>query len=203
MPDLSQSEWLSLLQQVAQGIYERGFQDGQSDILRKFHRLWRRGGQSDNDPGAAAVRASARNLSNKAGRAPRGTVGEFITKVLTRAPGQTQRDIEIAAQEEDDISTTSVGNELRRNEGSRYVKDDQKRWFVIIRDQNLSVDRSRYPNISPDHSVDSISERSDDSMMAAFADLLRDREFPTRAREREGPAHNTQANNTGEDDLND
>jgi len=192
MPEFSRAELQVGLQQGGDRLYELGYRDAMCDAARYFLRQARRDNQADGDHEPAASRAPARNSTAKSGRAPKGTVGEFIARTLYRNPGQTQRDIEIAADAEDDISTTSVGNELRRNEGIRYVKDEQKRWYFIGRDTNSISDRVRHPGYSAEPATETFVDRSYDSVFASLVALAKERDPTAGYRERERSQGNTQ-----------
>lgn len=69
-------------------------------------------------------------LKSKSGRAPRGTVGRIINDALGKQDGLTQQQLKQYADLVEDISATSIGNELRRNEGTKYRRDGN-RWFLI------------------------------------------------------------------------
>ena len=67
-------------------------------------------------------------------RAPRGSVGKAIDTVLSERPGLLVPQLEEAVLEVDpEIAKKSVGNELRRMEGTKYKRDRPSgyRWFLI------------------------------------------------------------------------
>lgn len=67
-------------------------------------------------------------------RAPRGSVGTALEIVLKAKPGSAITEIEAeAVRLNPEISTKSVGNELRRMEGKKYRRDRPGgyQWFLI------------------------------------------------------------------------
>jgi hypothetical protein len=53
-----------------------------------------------------------------------------IGEALTRQQGLTQLQLQQYADTVTDISATSIGNELRRNEGTMYQREGH-RWYLI------------------------------------------------------------------------
>jgi hypothetical protein len=80
-------------------------------------------------------------LKNKSGRAPRGTVGRILNDALTQRGGLTQHQLKQYADQVEDVSATSIGNELRRNEGKKYRREG-KRWFLIESESSVAEAQS-------------------------------------------------------------
>lgn len=89
-------------------------------------------------------------------RAPRGAVGRAIDAILKTKPGCSIPDLEeLVWRENREIARKSVGNEVRRMEGTKYKRDRPGgyRWFLI------------------DHPVD--QEGGEPTPQASASDLLR------------------------------
>lgn len=64
-------------------------------------------------------------------RAPRGLVADIVRRVLGEAPGLSISEIEARANAlAPEVSSKSVGNELRRREGDAYVRRGKYSWFL-------------------------------------------------------------------------
>ena len=64
-------------------------------------------------------------------RAPRGLVSDVIRTVLRESPGLSISEIEERALRlAPDVSSKSVGNELRRREGDAYVREGKYKWYL-------------------------------------------------------------------------
>ncbi|MGN6817995.1 MAG: hypothetical protein ACTHJR_04930 [Sphingomonas sp.] len=77
--------------------------------------------------------ATITKIRSPSGKAPRGTVPRVLDQMLTDRPGLTILEYEALAPEYDDrISIRSVGNELRRFEGTKYERDRPGgyQWFL-------------------------------------------------------------------------
>jgi hypothetical protein len=72
-------------------------------------------------------------LRNAAGqRSPRGLLTRALESALTVKPGSTTSDIEQhAAMYDSRIARKSVGNELRRQNGTRYRRDAEGGWHLM------------------------------------------------------------------------
>lgn len=66
-------------------------------------------------------------------RAPRGSVGRMINRILAEHPeGLLIAEVEgLAPRYDADVAIKSIGNELRRFEGERYRRDERGKWFLI------------------------------------------------------------------------
>jgi hypothetical protein len=92
----------------------------------------------------------SRPRRRKRHRAASGTLRTLVEMILTDQPGQRVAEVQIAAVGIDStIAPTSVGNELRRNENTRYRREG-KRWFLIGDKQQGS---GLAPATVPDSSV--------------------------------------------------
>jgi hypothetical protein len=64
-------------------------------------------------------------------RAPRGLVASAIKDVLTASPGMPITEIEkLVLERHPEISPKTIGNELRRGEGDRYVRNGKYSWLL-------------------------------------------------------------------------
>jgi hypothetical protein len=80
---------------------------------------------------ALHVASTPRTDSPKRPRVASGTLRPLVELILSDQPGLRVAEIQEKARELDDtISLSSVGNELRRNEGTRY-RQDGKHWSLI------------------------------------------------------------------------
>ncbi len=126
------------LNKLVQDAYRQGYADG-AEAMRDL--ILRAAGAPLSIPQpphfseilARSVEAEQQpklELKNKSGRAPRGTVGRILNDALTQRAGLTQHQLKQYADQVEDVSATSIGNELRRNEGKKYMREG-KRWFLI------------------------------------------------------------------------
>lgn len=107
--------------------YERGYADGAENMRST---IMRAAGVMDSQPPLAPVAISVKHTTETQKRAPKGLLTQVVTQVLRETPGLTLTEIEARAVSRDDrISSRSIGNELRRLEGSHYRRED-KRWFI-------------------------------------------------------------------------
>jgi len=93
----------------------------------------------------------SRPRRRKRRRVASGTLRTLIEMILTDQPGQRVAEVQTAAVGIDStIAPTSVGNELRRNENTRYRRVG-KRWFLIGENEQRS---GLAPETVPDLSVE-------------------------------------------------
>jgi|SRR5579872_1420757 len=64
-------------------------------------------------------------------RSPRGSVRSFLFRALREKPGATQHELKTTAKFFAGLSSTSIGNELRRNEGKMYRRDERNHWYLL------------------------------------------------------------------------
>jgi hypothetical protein len=108
---------------------------GQEATERAMRRLFDMAAQRE----AAPRERPQRRLRPKQ-RVASGTVRPLIERILADRPGLRVIDVQAAAAELDnDISPTSVGNELRRHKGTRY-RQDGARWFLIADNETRPAD---------------------------------------------------------------
>ena len=71
-------------------------------------------------------------------RVASGTLRTLVEMILRDQPGQRIAEVQNAARAIDStIAPTSVGNELRRNENTRYRREG-KRWFLVGENEQRS-----------------------------------------------------------------
>ena len=59
-------------------------------------------------------------------------VGAMLRRILTDKPGLTVTEIEAIAPEYDtEVAAKSIGNELRRFDGTKYRRRDNGKWFLF------------------------------------------------------------------------
>jgi hypothetical protein len=79
---------------------------------------------------AASSGLAGANGEDKEERAPRGAVREVVAQVLASQPGATITEAELAAASLNElVSRKSVGNEMRRGEGSLYRREGRQ-WYL-------------------------------------------------------------------------
>jgi hypothetical protein len=71
------------------------------------------------------------SMCTESDRAPKGAAQAAIENVLTSSPGLTAAQIEGLGQQYDcRLNPKSIGNELRRGAGTRYMRDDKGCWSL-------------------------------------------------------------------------
>ena len=125
------------LNKLVQDAYRQGYADGAAAMRESILRAAEAPLSSPEAPSFLETLARSSEsgqpkleLKSKSGRAPRGTVGRIINDALGKHEGLTQQQLKQYADQVEDVSATSIGNELRRNEGTKYRRDG-KRWFLI------------------------------------------------------------------------
>lgn len=121
--------WRAKVEDLVQAAYKQGV----ADTLARIAAF-----AADEAPAAKPAAAPAPTPAPQSGgqlgpiaieasglvRARRGLVQETLSKIVAANPGKTVSDYEkLVTEAEPEISTKSVGNELRRREGIQYRRD--------------------------------------------------------------------------------
>lgn len=116
---------IDTINQRLRDAYHAGWQDARAAILSAA--------ALPPGPPAEPQTGMSDNLQfrQRAGRrAPKGLLTSVLTKVIADHPGSTVQELERLMPSYDDrVSPKSVGNELRRGEGERYVRDGTL-WYL-------------------------------------------------------------------------
>jgi hypothetical protein len=122
---------------LLEDAYARGFADGgaamRDNILKAASAPLEQRSQSHYrlkaEPGSYSLTGFSAPSPKQ--RARRGSVRILVDRILNAQPGLTTGEIgDGAAAIDNDVSPSSVSNELRRYEGIRYRRDG-RRWFLI------------------------------------------------------------------------
>lgn len=114
-----------------EAAYQRGLVDGASQMRDRILNA------AQNPEPPAPVKASDKIwrvhvASSGITRAPRGAVGAMLKRILTDKPGLTVTEIEAIAPEYDpEVAAKSIGNELRRFDGTKYRRRENGKWFLF------------------------------------------------------------------------
>lgn len=132
MAEIDVDDLMRDLKSTLETAYRRGFRAGGEAMRQSILRA------------AASPEGAASTMTPTSNRAPRGAVGDFLADLLTKHPGLTMSEIEVrGAVEAPELATKSLGNDLRRREGTRYRRDRPggNRWFLI----DDAADQERAP----------------------------------------------------------
>jgi hypothetical protein len=114
--------------------YSRGYEDGASAMRDSLLRAAQAPLNIPPMPDLSSIMNADTGVSHqnevKDVRAPRGSIGRFVTEALKRQPGLTQTSLKEMAIRSG-AAYPGIGNELRRHEGIKYRKDAKKRWYLI------------------------------------------------------------------------
>jgi hypothetical protein len=143
-----------LIEEAFQQGFRAGISAGKESVERAFATALRQAEQDFRMAKArqerpAAKADSPRRASSKRKRVASGTLRPLVELILTDSPGLRVAEIQTQAKALDEtISPSSVGNELRRMEGTRYRRDG-KRWFLIgDTEQELGLALATVPDSS-------------------------------------------------------
>ena len=127
---------IQALHQVVEQGYQRGYQDGAAAMRDSLLRAAEAPLKLPPMPPITSFVNFEKDAEDGARvnrrRAPRGAVGRFIRKTLMDGNGRTQQELEEMAASTEGLSASSVGNELRRGDGTKYHRDNLKRWRLIL-----------------------------------------------------------------------
>lgn len=130
-----------MIQERVREAYERGFKEG-SEAMRNSILQAASSAPITGVGGSKPIKAVAgigNAMAYYAGgaeapvvaRAPRGLIPSAIKDVLTESPGMPIADIEkLVLERHPEISPKAIGNELRRGEGDRYVREGKYSWLL-------------------------------------------------------------------------
>lgn len=125
-----------LIEEAFQQGFRAGIAAGKDSVERAFGHALRQAEQEFRVAKARQERPAAKTDSPRRSPARRrrvasGTLRPLVELILSDEPGLRVAEIQAKAVELDNtVAPTSVGNELRRMEGTRYRRDG-KRWFII------------------------------------------------------------------------
>lgn len=109
-------------------VYRQGIADGNAQTLQA---IMKAASMAPAVPPSRMVQDNQTASASISTRAPRGRVKEVVTHILGEYPGLTATEIgELAPTIDEQVSSRSVGGELRRHEGRYYWKEG-KRWFLV------------------------------------------------------------------------
>lgn len=130
LEDAVRKELAGSIREAVQAAYARGYNDARRAILEATNIP-----ELERAPAPAQTPDSGGSTeSGQPKRAPRGLVPSVIQKVLREMPGTELADLEKIVPEKDDrIAVRSVGNELRRREGTAYERDEPggTKWYLL------------------------------------------------------------------------
>lgn len=135
-PSTDMPEALAAFKAALKAAHEKGVQDGIARIIQAAKApLDENDGGTDDASKAVSVSPTDTSKRLPIKRAPRGLVPKIVGQMLTERPGniiaeyeQMKDDFEFGSR----ISEKSVGNELRRYEGTKYRRDDVGGWWPIV-----------------------------------------------------------------------
>lgn len=146
----------AVLEMVVSAAYEQGVNDGIARVLQAAQSAVAPHVNSPTKPPQTANVADAGDSAEPSTkRVPRGLVQSVLSDTLAANPGLSISDYErLVLSAEPEISVKSVGNDLRRGEGTRYKRDRPggTKWYLFYQEIEEAVSRtaaaapSMFPN---------------------------------------------------------
>lgn len=128
---------LASVRQAIEEAYKAGYRDAVAVMVKAAHAQQEANDGPPSDGGdlitPTPIAPSYVGMTTPSMRARRGLVRKVLGKFLDARPGLTIADYEkLVTDVEPEISAKSVGNELRRGEGTLYKRDVPRgnRWFL-------------------------------------------------------------------------
>lgn len=123
------------LEKMVSAAYQQGVNDGIGRILQAAQSAvepFIESSGNSTEVAAATVKSDSRDEGIK--RVARGLVQSVLSDMVASEPGLSISDYErLVLRVEPDISSKSIGNDLRRGEGTRYKRDRPggNKWYPI------------------------------------------------------------------------
>lgn len=135
---------VSSVNEVVERAYKSGYEAGREDGYQQGYQAGRAAMReailraADTPPpvehtGELAIAGkSTVSIETKVIRAPRGSVGQFVTNQLSARGGLTLHELQAVAEaSQEGIAPSSISNELQRNKSTKYKRHEDGRWSLI------------------------------------------------------------------------
>jgi hypothetical protein len=133
-PLMAENAVSEMIEMAMRAAYEQGIQEGIRRIVSAAQGAIQPQETDAKETVPVLASRASEVMDEFAKRAPRGLVQTTIAKVIVESPGLSITDYEgMVLALEPEVSAKSIGNELRRGEGTKYKRDrpNGNRWFPI------------------------------------------------------------------------